>query len=48
VKEGTGFNIGTTYDFSENWHLLASVGTGIQNQSTTNQFSYYLAVQLTF
>jgi hypothetical protein len=48
VKESTGFNVGTTYDFSENWHLLSSVGTGMQNRSTTNQFSYYLALQLTF
>jgi len=46
--ESTGFNIGTTYDFSENWHVLSSVGTGLQNQSTTNQFSYYLGLQLTF
>ena len=48
VKESTGFNVGAVYDFSENWHLLSSVGTGIQNRSETNQLSYYLAVQLTF
>jgi hypothetical protein len=48
VKDATGFNIGATYDFSANWHLLASAGTGVQNRSTTNQFSYYLALQLTF
>lgn len=48
VKDSTGFNVGATYDFSENWHLLASVGTGLQNRSTTNQLSYYLALQLTF
>jgi len=48
VKESTGFNVGAAYDFSENWHLLSSVGTGIQNRPTTNQFSYYIAVQLTF
>jgi hypothetical protein len=48
VKESTGFNVGTTYDFSDKWHLLSSVGTGIQNRSATNQFSYYLALQLTF
>jgi hypothetical protein len=48
VKASTGFNVGTTYDFSENWHLLSLVGTGLQNRSETNQFSYYLALQLTF
>jgi hypothetical protein len=48
MKESTGFNVGTTYDFSDNWHLLSSVGTGIQNRSETNQVSYYLALQLTF
>ena len=47
-KETTGFNVGAVYDFSENWHLLASVGTGLQNQSTTNLVSYYVALQLTF
>jgi hypothetical protein len=48
IEESTGFNMGTTYDFSENWHLLSSVGTGIQSRSETNRFSYYLALQLTF
>jgi hypothetical protein len=48
VPESTGFNVGTTYDFTEHWHLLGSVGTGIQNASETNQFSYYLGLQLTF
>jgi hypothetical protein len=48
VPASTGFNVGATYDFSENWHLLAAVGRGIQNVSATNQFSYYLAMQLTF
>jgi hypothetical protein len=48
VKESTGFNLGAIYDFSDNWHLLASAGTGLQNRSDTNQFSYYLAVRLTF
>jgi hypothetical protein len=48
VKDSTGFNVGATYDVSETWHVLASVGTGLQNRSTTNQFSYYLGLQLTF
>lgn len=47
-KASTGLNVGAIYDLSEHWHLLSSVGTGLQNQSATNQFSYYLGVQLTF
>jgi hypothetical protein len=48
VKEGTGFNAGLTYDFSADWHLLASAGSGLTNRAETNQFSYYLGLQLTF
>lgn len=47
-KATTGFNLGGTYDFSENAHLLFSAGRGIQNTTTSNQFSYYLGIQLTF
>jgi hypothetical protein len=46
-KDGTGFNIGAIYDFDEHNHLLTSVGTGLQNASTTNQFSWYIAYQIT-
>jgi hypothetical protein len=42
-----GFNIGAIYDFNEHNHLLASVGTGLQNASTTNLFSWYLGYQIT-
>jgi len=48
LKSTTGFNLGATYDFTENWHLLTSAGTGIQNRTATNQFSYYLGLLLTF
>jgi len=47
-KDGTGFNLGGTYDFTEHHHLLVSAGRGIRNGTTTNQFSGYLACQLTF
>jgi hypothetical protein len=43
----TGFNIGAIYDFDDNHHLLVSIGTGLQNASTTNVFSWYLAYQIT-
>jgi hypothetical protein len=44
----TGANVGVVYDLSDNWHLLNSVGTGLQNRRTTNKFSWYAALQLTF
>jgi hypothetical protein len=47
TRPTTGFNIGAIYDFDEHNHLLASVGTGLQNASTTNLFSWYLAYQIT-
>jgi hypothetical protein len=47
-KDSTGFNLGGTYDFTDNYHLLFSAGRGLQNVTATNQFSYYLALQLTF
>jgi hypothetical protein len=43
----TGFNIGAIYDFDNDHHLLISVGTGLQNASTTNVFSWYIAYQIT-
>jgi hypothetical protein len=46
-KDSTGYNIGGVYDFSENHHLLFSVGSGLQSARTTNRFSYYLAFQWT-
>jgi len=47
-KPSTGFNVGGTYDFTENHHLVLTVGRGIQNPTRTNQFSSYLAYELTF
>ncbi len=44
----TGFNVGGSYDFTDDYHLLFSAGQGLQNSSSTNQLSYYLALQWTF
>jgi hypothetical protein len=46
--DSTGFNIGIIYDFNEHNHLLASAGTGLQNASTTNLYSWYLGWQITY
>ena len=43
----TGFNVGAIYDFDDDHHLLVSVGAGLQNASTTNEFSWYVAYQIT-
>ena len=47
-KDSTGFNLGGTYDFNENYHLLFSAGRGIQNAQTNDAFTYYTALQWTF
>lgn len=46
-KDSTGFNLGGSYDFDEHNHLLFSAGTGIQNASTTNLYSWYIGWQIT-
>ena len=43
-----GFNIGATYDINGSVHLLASAGRGIVDAPATNEFSYYLGIQLAF
>jgi hypothetical protein len=47
-KDTSGFNGGGIYDFTENYHLLFSVGRGLQDAAATNEFSYYVAIQWTF
>ena len=44
-KDSTGFNIGAIYDFDEHNHLQLSAGTGIQNASSTNLYSWYVGYQ---
>jgi hypothetical protein len=47
-QDSTGFDLGATYDFNENYHVLFTVGRGLQYAEETNLFSYYLTFQLTF
>lgn len=47
-KEMTGFNLGGIYDISDRHHILVSAGRGIENASETNEFTTYVAYQLTF
>ena len=46
--DSTGFNIAVLHDFSEHHHIVFSAGKGLQNTHKTNQFSSFLAYQLTF
>lgn len=48
VDGGTGFNVTTTYNISETYHLLASVGRNITHASALNEFTTLLGVQFTF
>ncbi|MGN6517588.1 MAG: transporter [Rhizomicrobium sp.] len=47
-KASTGLGVGATYDLSENYHLMASFGPGIQNAAETNRYSWYAALLTTF
>ncbi len=44
----TGVGAGVIYDLTENYHLLASIGPGIENAAQTNQTSWYVALLTTF
>jgi hypothetical protein len=47
-RDSTGFNLGGFFDVTQSHHLLFSFGRGVQHATDTNQFSYYIAYQLTF
>ncbi len=47
-EDQTGFNLGGIWDITEHYHLLFSAGRGILHATTTNAFSYYLALQWTY
>jgi len=48
MQSALGFNLGGSYDLNSTYHLLFSAGQGLANQATTNRFSVYLALQVTF
>lgn len=47
-RASTGVGFGATYDLSQNYHLMASFGPGIQNADETNRASWYAAMLFTF
>jgi len=46
-RSSAGAGIGALYDLSENFHLVGSFNAGVQNSRTTNQYSYYFALEWT-
>lgn len=48
-EHGTsGFNMGGTYNISDDYHVLFSLGKGLSNVNASNQFSGYLALQVIY
>jgi hypothetical protein len=48
AKPSTGLGFGAIYDLNARYHLMAWVGPGIQNASSTEQVSWYAALQFTY
>jgi len=48
ARHTTSVGVGAHYDVNETFHLVGSIGSGIQNASQTNQMSWYTALLLTF
>ncbi len=47
-RDSSGFNLGGAYDLDQHYHILLSAGRGLQNADTTNQYSTYAALQVTY
>lgn len=47
-RASTGIGAGAVYDLSDNYHLMASMGPGIQNATQTNRYSWYTALLFTY
>jgi hypothetical protein len=46
-KSATSFNLASLYDINDTWHLVASAGRSLTAATQTNEFSYYLGLELT-
>lgn len=47
-RQATGVDVGAIYDLSENLHIVASAGRGVQNADANNQASWYAALLFTY
>jgi hypothetical protein len=48
IKEQTGFDVGAHYNLNDNHQVVFTVGRGLQNATTTNEFTADLTYLLTF
>ncbi len=48
LREQTGIDVGMRYNITANHHIVLTLGTGVQNRETTNQFTSFVAYALTF
>jgi Putative MetA-pathway of phenol degradation len=44
----TGLGAGAVYDLSEHYHLMASLGPGVENAAETDRYAWYTAMLFTF
>jgi hypothetical protein len=47
-RASTGLGFGAIYDLTDNYHLLASAGPGLQNAEATGRYLWYAAFLFTF
>jgi len=47
-KASSGLGAGFTYDLDDHYHLMGSIGPGIQNAAATDRYSWYTALLFTF
>ncbi len=45
--QSTGFNAGGNYDFTDRYHFLFLLGKGLQHAKETNEFSWYIGLEVT-
>jgi hypothetical protein len=48
AKDSTGLDGGFIYDLDDHFHLMGSMGPGIQNANDANRYSWYAALLTTF
>ncbi len=44
----SGIGAGVIYDIGEHYHLMGSIGPGIQNAAESDRYSWYAALLFTF
>jgi hypothetical protein len=47
-RDAPGFNLGGTYELTDDCHLLFSAGRGLADPAAVNRFSAYLALQVIY